>query len=158
MDTMAGPLCPFCRCSSPAACFTFFRTCIFFGNCQQHLRLGGTVSKQFASLWLELLTYCCVGSTLVSDLLHFLGPFASSCSIFVTSITPWTSVLAVRCRFTGSSGWSSDLLDLATTSCSSALGPFSTPCACCILIPLLSGGNFWWKFSCTKEGHDQMSQ
>ena len=29
----------FCRCSSPAACFTFFRTCFFYWNCQQQLRL-----------------------------------------------------------------------------------------------------------------------
>lgn len=122
----------FCRCSSPAACFTFFLTCFFMGTVNSTSGLGGTVSKQFAS-WLEL-SYCCVGSTCTS--------------IFVASITPWVpSALAVRCRFAGSSGWSSNLLE-----------PFSTPCVGCVLNPLLSGGNLWGKFSCRKAGHDQMLQ
>lgn len=47
----------FCRCSSPAACFTFFRTCFFIGTVNSNSGFGGTVSKQFAS-WLELLLLC----------------------------------------------------------------------------------------------------
>lgn len=94
------------------------------------------------SLLRGLSSYCCVGSTCTS--------------IFVSS--PWRSVLAVRCRFAGSSGWSSNLLDFVTTICSSALEPFSTPCVGCVLNPLLSGGNLRGKFSCRKAGHDQMLQ